>query len=313
MHFDAAYGHVDRLRSNIEKVIIGKREVVDLGIICLLAEGHFLVEDVPGVGKSMFAKTIAKSINATVKRIQFTPDLLPSDITGSTIYNQKEETFVFKEGPIFANIVLADEINRATPRTQSSLLEAMEERQVTIDGRTYPLTRPFFVVGTQNPIEFEGTYPLPISQLDRFMMKTRFGYLDREHELQMLKTHKEDEPLNAVSAVMSIEDVCGVQDAVRRVRVDESLYSYVVSLVAATRTSDRLALGASPRTTLRLFRAAQAAALVSRRDYLIPDDIKKVAEPVLAHRVIVKAPVQYRGQPSASVLQDILDQVAVPY
>jgi len=229
------------------------------------------------------------------------------------IYNQKDHSFVFKPGPVFANIVLADEINRATPRTQSSLLEAMEEKQVTVDGETHPLPDPFLVIGTQNPIEFEGTYPLPISQLDRFMMKTGFGYLGKDDELRMLRDRKEARPIDGISAVMTVQDIREMQAATRQVRVDDSLYDYVVSLVAATRESEHLALGASPRTTLRLFRAAQAAALVERRDYMIPDDIKTVARPVLAHRVIVKAPVQYKGQPSENVLEDILSQVAVPY
>lgn len=313
MNFETAYEKADRLRDNIERVMVGKREVINLGIICFLAEGHLLIEDVPGVGKSMLAKTMAKSIRASTKRIQFTPDLLPSDITGAMIYNQKDQSFSFKKGPVFANIILADEINRATPRTQSSLLEAMEERQVTIDGETHELRRPFFVIATQNPIEFEGTYPLPISQLDRFMIKVKFGYLNKENELRMLKDRKETQPIDHLEAVMSIEDICAMQDLVRTVKVEDSIYEYIVNIIAATRESEHLALGVSPRTTLRLFRAAQARALVDRRDYVIPDDVKLVAGPVLAHRVIVKAPVQYRGQPSDSVLGDILNQVAVPY
>jgi MoxR-like ATPase len=307
MDFDAAHAKIADLRENIERVMVGKRNVVDLSIVCLLAEGHLLVEDVPGVGKSMLAKSIARSIKATSKRIQFTPDLLPSDITGATIYNQ------FKEGPVFGNIILADEINRATPRTQSSLLEAMEERQVTVDGKTHPLDPPFFVIGTQNPIEFEGTYPLPISQLDRFMMKTGFGYLEKNDELRMLRDRKETSPVDRISPVMETSEVCRMQELVRAVKVDDSLYDYIVNIVSATRRSDQLALGASPRTTLRLFRAAQAAALVDKRTYMIPDDIKAVARAVLAHRIIVKAPVQYKGQPSDTVLTNILDEVAVPY
>lgn len=313
MDFETVYESIGRLRTNIEKVIVGKQHVVDLAIACLLAEGHLLIEDVPGVGKSMLAKTIARSIDGINKRIQFTPDLLPSDITGAMIYNQKEHTFAFKEGPIFGNIILADEINRATPRTQSSLLEAMEERHVTVDGVTHDLPRPFFVIGTQNPIEFEGTYPLPISQLDRFMMKAGFGYLDMEDEVRMLRDRKEAVPVNEIGPVVAVEEVCEMQQKVREVKVDDSLYQYTVEIVSATRSSDQIALGASPRTTLRLFRAAQTAALLNDRDYMIPDDIKFVARPVLAHRVIVKAPVQYKGQPSESVLDDILARVAVPY
>ncbi|MBA4386816.1 MAG: hypothetical protein C0404_02475 [Verrucomicrobia bacterium] len=313
MNCDTVYEKTALLRGNIERVIIGKRDVINLGIVCLLAEGHLLVEDVPGVGKSMLAKAIAKSISGSTKRIQFTPDLLPSDVTGAMIYNQRDQSFVFKKGPVFANIILADEINRATPRTQSSLLEAMEERQVTIDGETHELQRPFFVIATQNPIEFEGTYPLPISQLDRFMIKTRFGYLGRDDEVRMLRERKDVSPLDGIGAVMTTAEICEMQDVVRQVKVEDSLYDYVVSIVAATRASEQLALGASSRTTLRLFRAAQARALVEKRNYVIPDDVKAVAGPVLAHRVIVKAPVQYRGQPSESVLNDILNQVAVPY
>jgi len=313
MEFEQAFSNIDTLRTNLEKVIVGKRRVVDLALTCLLAEGHLLVEDVPGVGKSMLAKTIARSIRGRTKRIQFTPDLLPSDITGANIYDEKNRTFVFRPGPVFANVVLADEINRATPRTQSALLEAMEERQVTVDGETHVLDRPFFVIGTQNPIEFEGTYPLPISQLDRFMMKTGFGYLDRESEITMLRDRKEAAPLDALEPVLTPADIVGMQDAVRRVKVDDSLYGYAVELVAATRQAEQLALGASPRTTLSLFRAAQATAVLHRRDYLIPDDIKAVARSVLAHRVIVKAPVQYKGQPSETVLDDLLTRVAVPY
>jgi len=313
MEFETTYGNIRRLRANIEKVIVGKPHVIDLAIACLLAEGHLLIEDVPGVGKSMLAKTIARSIDGINKRIQFTPDLLPSDITGAMIYNQKDLTFAFKKGPVFGNIILADEINRATPRTQSSLLEAMEERHVTVDGITHDLPRPFFVVGTQNPIEFEGTYPLPISQLDRFMMKAGFGYLDMNDEVRMLRDRKEAVPVDEIGPVMGVEEVCEMQQKVREVKVDDSLYGYTVEIVSATRSSDQIALGASPRTTLRLFRAAQTAALLNNRDYMIPDDVKFVARPVLAHRVIVKAPVQYKGQPSESVLDDILARVAVPY
>lgn len=293
--------------------MVGKRRVIDLGIICLLAEGHLLVEDVPGVGKSMLAKSLAKSIHADSKRIQFTPDLLPSDITGAMIYNQRDHIFTFRKGPIFANIILGDEINRATPRTQSSLLEAMEEQQVTVDGESHPLGPVFFVIATQNPIEFEGTYPLPVSQLDRFMIKTNFGYLEKQDEIRMLKDRKEKPPIKNLRPVMTLDDIQQIRQIVKQVKVEESLYEYIVDIVAATRTSPRLALGASPRTTLRLFRASQANAVLENRDFLIPDDIKNVASSVLSHRVIVKSPVQFRGQPSEEVLTDLLEEVSVPY
>ena len=293
--------------------MIGQSDVVRLAATCLLAEGHLLIEDVPGVGKSMLAQTIARSMQTVSKRVQFTPDLLPSDITGATIYNQRDQSFVFKRGPVFANVILADEINRATPRTQSSLLEAMEERQVTADGESYPLPQPFFVIATQNPIEFEGTYPLPISQLDRFMMKTRFSHLAKNDEIRMLRDRKETVPLNNIEPVLTAGAICDMQELVRQVDVEDSLYDYIVDIIGATRTSDQLALGASPRTTLRLFRAAQAWALSSQRDYMIPDDVKAVAKPVLSHRVIVKSPVQYKGQPSESVLSELLARVPVPY
>lgn len=313
MDFAGALQKVDGLRRNIQTVIVGKTKVVDLAITCLIAEGHLLIEDVPGVGKSMLAKAMARSISTLTKRIQFTPDLLPSDVTGSNFYNEKEHNFVFRPGPIFANVILADEINRATPRTQSSLLEAMEETQVTVDGETHPLPRPFFVIGTQNPVEFDGTYPLPISQMDRFMIRTEFGYLDRKDEVRMLQDRKERSPLDALVPVMTAEDVMAVQAVVRSVRVETPIYGYLVDLVAATRNPEQFALGASPRTALRLFRASQARAVMQNRDFVIPDDVKAIARSVLGHRVIPRSALPFRGPGNNGALDDVLGRVPAPF
>ena len=300
------------LRDNIERVIVGKRGSVDLAVMALIADGHLLIEDVPGVGKTMLARAIAASIEGVFKRIQFTSDLLPSDVTGVMVYNQKSGAFDFKAGPIFGNVILADEINRATPRTQSSLLEAMEERQVTVDGTIHPLPQPFLVIGTQNPIEFEGTYPLPMSQLDRFTERIKMGYMQPAEEKKMLQERKENRPVEEIKPVMSREELLEIQRAVREVRVDDSLYDYVVAIINATRGSEKLALGASPRAALSLFRTAQAAALLAGRDYMIPDDVKRAVGPVLSHRVIVRSPVHFKGQPSETALDELLGEVPVP-
>jgi MoxR-like ATPase len=272
---------------NLETVIVGKRRELERVLIGLLCQGHILIEDVPGVGKTILARSLAQSLGCTFSRIQFTPDLLPSDITGSSIFNQQTRQFEFRPGPIIGQIVLADEINRATPKTQSALLEAMEERQITIDGEVHPLPRPFMVIGTQNPIEYEGTFPLPEAQLDRFLLRVSLGYLSKHEEIRMIEDQQFAHPLQALTAVMSIEELLALQEAVKHVFVSEAVKQYVVDLTFATRESDSLYLGSSPRGSLGLFRTAQALAAMQGRDYVLPDDIKALAEAVLAHRVMV--------------------------
>jgi len=297
----------------MERVIIGKPEVIELTIVGLLARGHILIEDVPGVGKTTLARVLAKSIDSKFRRIQFTPDLLPSDIVGVSIYNPKEDTFNFKEGPIFANVILADEINRATPRTQSSLLEAMNDFQVTVDGITYELGKPFIVMATQNPIEYEGTYTLPESQMDRFLLRIKIGYPSKEDEIRLLKTMKIQQPLDDVKAVITSADICELQEDVRRIRIDDDLTDYILKIVTLTREDKRLHLGVSPRGGLFLLRAAQALALVRGRDYVIPDDVKELSVPVLAHRVIERSIVENDGiRSSEGIILEILDSVTVP-
>ena len=259
-----------------------------LAVVALLAGEHVLLEDIPGVGKTLMGKAIARSLAGKFHRIQFTPDLLPADITGSSLYNSRTQEFVFSPGPVFANVVLADEINRATPRTQSALLESMSERQVSADGQTHPLPRPFMVIATENPVEFEGTYPLPESQLDRFLLRIPLGYPQREVELQVLATHREGEPVDSLSPVLDCEQVASLQAAVRQVQVEDSINEYLLDIVEATRRCDELQVGVSTRGALALYRAAQAAALVAGRPYVVPDDVKQLAVPVLAHRVIPK-------------------------
>jgi len=304
---------IQRLENNIGSAILGKSDPIRLAIVALLAEGHLLVEDAPGVGKTSLAKAIAKSLSAGFKRLQFTPDMLPSDILGSSVYLPNLGEFEFRRGPVFTNVLLADEINRTTPRTQSALLEAMSEGQVSIEGTTYPLDQPFFVLATQNPHEFEGTYPLPENQLDRFMLCIEIGYPAREVERAVLANHRDGEPVDHLKPVLTTQELRGLQLAARAVRVDESLNDYMLDIIGATRTSDQLQLGVSTRGAITLYRAVQSLALIEGRNYAIPDDIKRLALPVLAHRVIAKG-VLHEGQRerAKAVIRQILAEIPVP-
>lgn len=310
-----AVAKVERLQQAIETVIKGKREAVRLGIVTLLAGGHLLVEDVPGVGKTTLAHALARALHCSFQRIQFTSDLLPSDVIGLSIYNQHSGEFEWKPGPIFANVVLADEINRTTPKTQSALLESMAERHVTAEGFTHPLPAPFIVVATQNPIEHHGTYPLPESQLDRFMLRLRIGYPQVEDEKQILRDREYSDPLDDLRPVMSASEIVELQQSVADVRVDDALVDYLMRIVAATRDSEMLDLGVSPRGTLSLFRAAQALALIEERTYCIPDDIKRLVLPVFSHRILVStrfASSMRRSEEAEAVLTEIMKTVNVP-
>jgi len=301
-----------RVATAVESVIEGKAEAVRLALTVLLAEGHVLIEDVPGVGKTMLAKALARSTDCSVRRVQFTPDLLPSDITGVSAYNQERRDFEFKPGPVFANIVVGDEINRASPKTQSALLECMEERQVTVDGTTYPLAPPFMVIATQNPIEMEGTYPLPEAQRDRFTARISMGYPSPESELAMLDTHGSSSPLEELEPVARAEDMRELIAAVRKVHVADALKQYVIKLVTATRSTPELRLGASPRATLHLLRASRARAALDGRDFVIPDDVQALALPVLAHRLLPSAEALVARQLPEQVLAAIVGQVPLP-
>jgi MoxR-like ATPase len=301
-----------RVATAVESVIEGKAEAVRLALTVLLAEGHVLIEDVPGVGKTMLAKALARSTDCSVRRIQFTPDLLPSDITGVSAYNQERREFEFKPGPVFANIVVGDEINRASPKTQSALLECMEERQVTVDGTTYPLAPPFMVIATQNPIEMEGTYPLPEAQRDRFTARIAMGYPSPESELAMLDAHGSSSPLEALEPVAGAEDMRDLITAVRQVHVADALKQYVISLVTATRSTPELRLGASPRATLHLLRASRARAALDGRDFVIPDDVQALALPVLSHRLLPSAEALLARQLPEQVLAAIVGKVPLP-
>ena len=303
---------VGTIADNVTRVIQGKDDVVGLALVCLLAEGHLLVEDVPGVGKTSLAKALATSIAANYGRVQFTPDLLPSDVVGVSVWNRSDERFEFRPGPVFTNVLVADEINRASPKTQSALLEAMAEQQVTVDGRTYPLDPPFLVMATQNPVEHEGTYPLPESQLDRFLMRISVGYPDRGAELAMLDAHGDHDALADISPVASAADVVAMQQAVRSVHVAPSLKGYLVDVADSTRRHPRLALPVSPRATLALLWAARARAAAAGRQYVVPDDIKVLAVPVLAHRLLVTPEAQLGGISPADALQEAVRTVAVP-
>jgi MoxR-like ATPase len=312
---NAASGRVERLQAAIESVIKGKPEAVRLAVVTLIAGGHLLVEDVPGVGKTTLAQAVARALDCSFQRIQFTSDLLPSDVIGLSIYNQHSGIFEWKPGPVFANVVLADEINRTTPKTQSALLEAMAERHVTVEGNTHQLPEPFIVVATQNPIEHHGTYPLPESQLDRFMLRLRIGYPNAEDEKQIIRDREHAEPLEALRPVMTGEDIVELQQAVAEVTVDDALVDYLMRIVAATRESEMLDLGVSPRGTLALFRAAQALALTEERGYCVPDDIKRLVLPVFAHRLVVSSRFSSslrRSEEAEAVLHEIMKTVSVP-
>ncbi len=298
--------------SNVEKVMVGKRGTIEKIIICLISGGHVLIEDVPGVGKTVLVHSIAKSINCDFKRIQFTPDLLPSDITGVSIYNQKTGEFEFKKGPIMGQIILADEINRTSPKTQASLLEAMEEHQITVDGVTYKLKEPFMVLATQNPMEYEGTFPLPEAQLDRFMMKVNIGYPDETSELNMLKRFKEINPLTELKPVASTEDIIRIKNEVKSVMVNSGVEMYILSIVRSTRENDKILLGASPRASLNLYRASQGRAILKGRDFVTPDDVKYVSKSVLNHRIIVKPEYRLKGLSVEDVIDEILKSIKVP-
>ncbi|WP_372406932.1 AAA family ATPase [Streptomyces luteireticuli] len=302
----------ERIRASVEGVIEGKPEVVRLALTVLLAEGHLLIEDVPGVGKTMLAKALARSVDCSVRRIQFTPDLLPSDVTGVSVFDQREREFEFKPGAIFAQIVIGDEINRASPKTQSALLESMEERQVTVDGHTHPLPSPFMVVATQNPVEMEGTYPLPEAQRDRFMARVSMGYPSPEAELRMLDVHGAASPLDDLQPAAHAHDVVKLVEAVREVHVAEPVRRYAVEVVSATRGHPELGLGASPRATLHLLRAAKAAAALAGREYALPDDVQSLAVPVLAHRLLPTAQARLNRRTAEQVVGDILRHVPVP-
>jgi MoxR-like ATPase len=298
--------------ANVEKVIIGKRDAVELAVVGLLCQGHLLIEDVPGVGKTMLARSLAKSIGCTFRRIQFTPDMLPSDVTGVSIFNQQSREFEFREGPVFAQIVLADEINRATPKTQAALLEAMGERQVTVDGVTRTLLRPFLVLATQNPIEYEGTFPLPEAQLDRFMLRIRLGYPSVSNEIAMLDSQQFKHPVDDLEQVVDTQSLIVAQEAIKSVHVDDKIKSYIVELMTQTRKHPEVFLGASPRGSLVMYRTAQARAAMVSRDFVTPDDVKALAPACLAHRMIVSPSARIKDVTAESVLSEILSSVPVP-
>jgi MoxR-like ATPase len=302
----------ERLVQNVERVIIGKRKEIMLTLAGLLCQGHILIEDVPGVGKTMLAKALARSIGCNFSRLQFTPDMLPSDVTGVSVFNQKTREFEFRPGPIMAQIVLADEINRATPKTQSALLEAMEERQVTVDGTTYQLARPFLVLATQNPIEYEGTFPLPEAQLDRFLLRIRLGYPSTSDEAAILDAQQFEHPVNLIEQVVPVEELLQAQEEIKSVYLDKQIKRYVIDIVTATRTHDDVYLGASPRGSLALYRLCQAWSALAGRDHALPDDVKMLTEPALAHRIIVGPAARIKDITAEGIVAEILRQVAVP-
>lgn len=302
----------ERLIANIEKVIIGKTEAVRLTVLGLFCQGHILIEDVPGTGKTMLARSLARSIGCTFRRIQFTPDMLPSDITGVSIFNQKSREFEYRPGPIMAQIVLTDEINRATPKSQSALLEAMEERQVTVDGVTYPTPDPFMVLATQNTIEYEGTFPLPEAQLDRFLLRIRLGYPGTSNEIEMMERQKLGHPIHVLECEIDVEDLLAAQSAVRKVTLTDEIKRYIVDLVEGTRNHDEVYLGASPRGSLALFRTSQALAASLGRDYVLPDDVKRMAIPTLAHRLVLASAARIREIDATDIVQELTRRIPVP-
>jgi MoxR-like ATPase len=302
----------ERIIDNVSQVIIGKRNEIRLTVLGLLCQGHILIEDVPGVGKTMLARALARSIGASFSRIQFTPDMLPSDVTGVSVFNQMTRQFEFRPGPIMAQIVLTDEINRATPKTQAALLESMEEHQITVDGVTYPMEDPFLVIATQNPIEYEGTFPLPEAQLDRFMLRIRLGYPTPQEEIAMLDSQQYQHPLIGINQVVTVEELLGAQRAVRDVYLNHDIKNYIVNLVTMSRQHPDIYLGASPRGAIALFRTAQARAAIAGRDYVVPDDVKALAEVTLAHRIIVGPNARIKDISSNSIVHSILNAVPVP-
>jgi MoxR-like ATPase len=302
----------EKVIANVEKVIVGKHKEVQLTLLALLCQGHLLIEDVPGVGKTMLAKSIARSIGCTFRRIQFTPDMLPSDVTGVSVFNQKTREFEFRPGPVMAQIVLTDEINRATPKTQSALLESMEERQITVDGTTYPMARPFLVLATQNPIEYEGTFPLPEAQLDRFMMRISLGYPDPEDEITMMDSQQYVHPIKEIGQVIDVEELLEAQEAVKSTYIDDSVKEYIVAVVGETRKHPDVYLGASPRGSLALYKTSQAQAVLIGRDYVIPDDIKALAQVTLSHRLIISPSARIKNVDPKAVVEEIINSVPVP-
>jgi MoxR-like ATPase len=312
VNIDKAKQLAKKIIQNVEKVMVGKSKVVQLAVIALISQGHLLIEDAPGLGKTMLARSLAKSIDCTFKRIQFTPDMLPGDIIGVTIYNQKTRDFEFHAGPIEAQVVLADEINRATPKVQSALLEAMEERQLTVDGVTHKMPAPFNVLATQNPIEYEGTFPLPEAQLDRFLLRVNIGYPTSAEEISIIEQQQMIHPIEQIGPVVEAADVLILQETVKKIRVSDLIKQYIVALVEATRHHPSIYLGSSPRGSLALFRTAQARALLSGRDYVLPDDIKALAEPALAHRSLVSSTGQSQGKDSRTFIAEILGTIPVP-
>lgn len=302
----------NQIVENVEKVIIGKRSSVELTVLGLLAQGHMLIEDVPGVGKTVLAKSLAKSVGCRFQRIQFTPDMLPSDVTGVSVFNQKSLEFEFRPGPIHAQIVLVDEINRATPKTQSALLEAMEEKQVTVDGNTYSLGSPFMVLATQNPIEYEGTFPLPEAQLDRFLLRIRLGYPNKTQEIEVLERQHQTHPLESIDQVVTVEELKSAQDAIKEIYLDDLVKEYIVDIVRQTREHPDVYLGSSSRGALAIYRLCQAKASMDGRDYVLPDDVKALANPALAHRIIVGPAARIKDIEPSAIVDDILDKLPVP-